>query len=131
VVTVWVGWDHDTSAPLWEKGLQTPATIPVPMLIDTGATISSISHEAIQALGLVPRDTIQLRTASNSPTESRPLYHVAMYLSDQDSSSTHRLVTVVEYPALSDGVQGLLGWDVLQHCTFLHSKETRLFSLEF
>ena len=41
------------------------------------------------------------------------------------------MVRIIEYAVGDDGVQGLLGWDVLQHCTLIHRKEDRRFTLEF
>jgi len=131
VVTLWVGWDIPLSGDSLNKGIEPPAWVPVRMLVDTGATISSIAGDVLQKLNLTTRGTIGLRTASLNFTESRPTYHVSLHLFDDATASSHPMVQVIEYAVGSDGVQGLLGWDVLQHCTMIHRKEDHRFTLEF
>jgi hypothetical protein len=131
VVTAWIGWDVDTTDFALKQGTQPPDWISLSMLVDTGATISSISGDVIQSMHLSQRDTIKVKTASLNAVEDRPVYYASLHLSDVQSTSSHRIVRVIEYSVGADGVQGLLGWDVLQHCSIVYNKDTRLFSLDF
>lgn len=105
----------DIVVPLTKVGTSFVANInfnnrPVPMLLDTGASITSLSAEAIQRLGLEPLGrSIQINTA-NGRTEA-PLYRVKRI-----SLGRFRIqdLVVAEIDLGRDNrFQGLLGTDLL------------------
>ncbi len=80
------------------------------MLLDTGASITALSLDAIQRLGLEPTGRyIQLSTANGLRTAQ--LYS-ANNIRIGRLKKRHLIVAEVDMPS-SSGVQGLLGTDLL------------------
>lgn len=116
----------------YPKALQDPTAAPqivnVTMLIDTGATITSISRTIADGAGLRPMGLRKITSASHE-TEVHE-YLADLYLPTFRPPYHHRNLTVIEF--IGGGViQGLLGRDVLERGTFELNGPDRRFALTF
>lgn len=84
-----------------------------PALWDTGATISCISHEVVQALGLVPTGRMEIKTVSGTKT-------VETYLIDVKLPNDFPVsnVAVCDSEIGSQGIGFLIGMDIISRGDF-------------
>lgn len=117
---------------------ETVKSIPGNALIDTGANVSAIAWNVIQALGLEPNGKIPISgVAGTKPTNT---YRINIYIpmiqdkANEQSGILQNLNTNAVELSNEAGFTMLLGMDIIQHCvlvidknqfTLTHGKEER------
>lgn len=106
------------------------------LLIDTGATCTNLDMGIITALGLQPTGTVPVHTPStgNVPV-SQQVYDVGLILPGQGATGA-QVHYVANLPIIgsnfsAQGIDGLLGRDVLKHCRMTYSGSDGLVLLSF
>lgn len=131
-VGVWVS-EHRRKL-MGASGVAIPAPIPVRVLVDTGARSTCLDLGPLGALGLVPSGTAQIQTASTggTPVEA-PVYDVSIVLLHKGQKFI-RLFPVVQAIGVSlagQGIQGLVGRDILSECLFIYDGPSGTFTFAF
>jgi hypothetical protein len=104
----------------------------VKALIDTGASISSISPRIAQTLGLVPTGItpIYSATTTGGPKNSN-LYDVCLAFAQPSIKVLGVNIPVIEASLFTPGVDVLLGRDMLRQCLCIYDGQSSMFILAF
>ncbi len=113
--------------------LPVPAPVSVSGLVDTGASISGIDPTILKSLGVVSTGTIPLHT----PSTTLGCPHVANQF-DVSIVFVHPLITrtwhavpVIESELAHQGIQALIGRDILNFCLMTYDGQAGTFTLGF
>jgi len=106
------------------QGVALPNPPLVEMLIDTGASHTSLDRAVITALGLTPTGATSVLTPSTGPNPvSAPTYDVGMVVLGGTNGGQHIIPVqqVSEFDFSAQGIGGLLGRDFLQAARLTYS----------
>ena len=125
------------SIPRQEAMKQAGQTIPAMkrgfFLVDTGASCTCIDNNLMAGLGITPTGATNIQTPStNGGAHVCNLYDVMLYIPNQ-SSGGHLIeaMPIVEAGLSSQGIDGLIGRDVLNGCTLIYNGTAQLLTLAY
>jgi predicted aspartyl protease len=99
-------------------------------LIDTGASISSISSQIAKKLGLVPSGITSICSATTgSATQNCNLDDVCLAFVPQPIKVLGVTIPVIEVDVFTPGVDVLLGRDMLRQCLVIYDGQRSTFIL--
>ena len=110
-----------------------PAAIQGTFLLDTGASCTCVDEAFIQQLGLQPTGVAPIKT----PSTGAGLHHCNQYdISMVIAGSTGQAFIVEALPVIgthlrSQGIDGLIGRDVLDKCTLIYNGTANMFTLAY
>ena len=118
---------------LQKEGLAVPTPVNVKGLVDTGASITSIDPSVLRLLGVVSTGTIPLHTPSTKPgcPHVANQYDVSLVLVHPMVTRTWFALPVIETELLHQGIQALVGRDVLHFCLMTYDGQAGTFTLGF
>jgi len=118
---------------LVKAGMPVPTPVNVVGLIDTGASITSIDPAVLKALGAVSTGTIPLQTPSTKAAAPHIAnqFDVSIHLVHRMITRTFHAVPVVEAELAHQGIQALIGRDILIFCLLTYDGEAGTFCLGF
>jgi Retroviral aspartyl protease len=128
-----VGVSSPRASALRAAGKLVPAIIPITGLIDTGASCTSIDNTILRQLDIPSTGTTPVHTPStqaNAPHIAN-LYDISLTLIHPLVSRTFHAVPVMESQLLHQGIQALIGRDILSWCLFTYDGNTKRFCLAF
>lgn len=106
-----------------------PTAMLVNGLIDTGASCTSIDPAVVQQLALTPTGTIPIYTPSTGPTPHIcNQFDVSLWLPGHNIKKT---VPVIESRLANQGIDILVGRDVLDDCVLIYNGPAQLVTLAF
>lgn len=97
------------------------------MLIDTGASGTLVQTDVINRLGLESLGTVFLRPPTTTEPVARRQYLVRVVLSEGIAFE----VEVVDAPLTGQGIQGLIGRDILDHLVFTYNGPKNQFTVTY
>lgn len=117
---------------LEKAGKPIPTGVTARLLIDTGASCTSIDSSVFSALALNPTGTIDIHTPSTGavPVQQNQ-YDVRLIIPHISINRYFHAVPVVEANFQAQGIQGLLGRDILRECVFIYNGEIGVYTLSF
>lgn len=134
IVNTWVGVTTARQAALVKAGQPVPAVVLARMLVDTGASCTCVDPAIIAQLGITPSGstTIQTPSTSGSPMTVNQ-YDVAFYLPGTTTADIKFIdaMPIVESHLKSQGIDGLLGRDVLASCLMNYDGQAKLITIAF
>ena len=117
-----------------KEGLPIPAPVIVRALIDTGASCTCLDSAVIAKLGLVPIGTVLMHTPSTAGSAvSRNQFDVAVGVV-MDAGEIHvpsMIIPVIESALVSQGIQALLGRDLLEKGILIFDGRHKSLTLAF
>jgi hypothetical protein len=115
IIELFIGVSIAREQALRAAGRSVPASVLVRLLIDTGASHTSIVGGRLTPLGLTPSGFIQIHSASTGGTPvSCPLFDVSLIWQFPNGVSiTLPTIPVSEIAPLPGTIHGLLGRDIL------------------
>jgi|SRR6516165_4575235 hypothetical protein len=120
---------------LTAAGVPVPPTATGTFLLDTGASCTCVDPALLSTLGLQPTGRALISTPS---TAGQPhhcnQYDISIFIPANSPTPGGHLVPalpVVETHLRSQGIDGLIGRDVLDNCTFIYNGSARMFTLAY
>jgi hypothetical protein len=132
LIDILVGVSVPRQAALRAAKQSIPSPVQIRALIDTGASCTCIDPSVPKQLGLAPTGVAPMHTPStgNLPHLANQ-YDVSLVLIHQKLNLNLFTVPVAESQLAIQGIQGLLGRDVLQNCLFVYDGQSGMFTLAF
>jgi hypothetical protein len=136
-IVVLVGVSRNRQLRLQSVNLPIPTSIPVTAQIDSGSFATGFLPEVFQQLGIQPFRILSVRTPSTKPGQPHrcPQHDVSVTL------VTGSLDEQVELPSVhaiaaddfdrEEGIQAIIGRDILDRCVFQYFGPSRRFRLSF
>lgn len=132
VIEIVVGVTQARADALAAAGQAVPNWITARVLIDTGASGTCLDPTIIQPLGLQPTGVIQVQTPSTNGIPHQMLqYDVRLWVSSPQSGRFFDALPITESHFKSQGIDGLLGRDVLEGCVLITNGEAGIVTLAF
>ncbi len=130
---LYVGVSHPRGQALLQAGQTIPQLRLIRGLVDTGASTTAIDPTVIQGLGLSPTGSMPIVTPSTGPTPVQVNTFDVGIAIPIISGQTFTLgaVQVFESSLNVQGIQALIGRDVLTNCLFVYDGRAKIFSLAF
>lgn len=123
-------------AALSGAGQTAAAPVTANLLVDTGATCTNLDMGIIQKLALQPTGSVPVHTPSTGSTPvTQQVYDVGLVIHGQGATGS-QVHYVPNLPILgssfaAQGIDGLIGRDVLKHCRMSYSGPDGLLLLSF
>jgi len=135
VIDVLVGVSDPRRQILVKHGFPVPAPLHVRALIDTGADVSGFAPRLFTALGLTPVDQIALYTPSTPPNcpHMADVFDVSLSVVAGGSPCVMPISSVFAADGWlpEEGIEALIGRDILDSCFFQYMGPDRTFTLAF
>ena len=132
---LYVGVSQPRQQALKDAGVNIPLPILIRGLVDTGPSITAIDSAVIQTLGLQPTGSMLVLTPSTGPMPVQVnTFDVGIVIPIQTSSFVLQALQIFERKkeALSfQGIQALIGRDVLSNSLLVYHGRSNIFSLAF
>ena len=115
-------------------GLPVPQYVTGTFLLDTGASGTCVDPGLVAPLGLTPTGNVQMQTPSTAGTPvTCSLFDISMYIpgTGQTAGFMIEAIPVIEAGLRAQGIDGLLGRDVLDRCTFICNGSAGMFTLAY
>lgn len=102
---------------LWRQNKPVPPAVSGTFLIDTGSDTTMVSEQLMRTLGIRPKGTARVVTSTtNTDGEPCNVYDVALTLLPHVvQPRSWRAIEALARPLLNQGIDGLLGRDLLAH----------------
>src|SRR5262249_21722689 len=135
-IVVWVGVSVARQKLLEKMGFVVPSPIAVRAQIDTGSHLTGFLPEVFRRLDLTPFGDIAIRTPSTKPGEPCQCnqFDVSVTLVSgtvQECIASVHAIAGEDFDRHEDGIQAILGRDILDRCTFHYYGPQRAFALSF
>lgn len=132
LLSILVGVSRPRADALTTEGQPIPPAVTVQGLVDTGASCTCIDPSVLQSLNLTPTGTTQTLTPSTGATPHiTNQYDVAIVLVHPKATFTFHSVPVVESHLSVQGIQALIGRDILAQCVLIYNGPMAAYTLTF
>jgi hypothetical protein len=136
VVNAAVGVSGARRKALIDAGAAVPPQVAIRALIDTGASLTSIDPSALAKLGLEPTGSVSVHTPSTGATpHSAAQYDVSLLIPGPTVDSP--MLRVDTMPVITaeltsqQGIDALIGRDVLHTCLLVYNGSMALFTIAY
>jgi|GEM_PF-801841 len=137
VASAYIGVSSEFRKMLIKEGKPVPSLVPIRLLIDTGATTTTICASKVSLLGLHPTGSVPVHTPSTGANPvSQLVYDLSIIipgagdvLSDAYVLPEHEILES-DFSA-QPGMDGLLGRDILKSCHMTYAGIEELCILSF
>ena len=121
------------SDALKKAGQPVPPPIMVRGLIDTGASCTSIDPAILKQLGITAKSQVPVHTPSTKSGQPHMAnqYDICIILPHQKMSWQFNAVPILESELSHQGIQALIGRDILANCLFTYDGAAQIFCLAF
>lgn len=132
MLDVLVGVSAARAVALQQVSQPIPQPAQIRGLIDTGASGTCIDPAALKGLGLTPTGTMPMLTPSTGPTPHLcNQYDVSLTLLHPSLQLNLDTVAVSESHLSAQGIQALIGRDILARCLLVYDGQAGVFALAF
>ncbi len=135
IVDAFVGISNARLQALLAAGIVPPPPQPVRLLIDTGASMTNVCSSVMANLGMSPTGQINVLTPSTGGTPVQmDTYDVNLYFGFPGRNipvHTVPTVPIVCTDFQAQGIQGLIGRDILQKSVLIYNGEVGISTLSF
>jgi hypothetical protein len=133
IIQVLIGVSSPRQQALTAAGIAIPAPVTGNFLIDTGASGTCVDPDLVKKLGIPPSGSISIQTPSTQGNPHQCSTYDVMLFIPSSASGGHfiEVMPVFETHLSGQGIDGLLGRDVLQNCVLIYNGTTNLFTLSY
>jgi hypothetical protein len=124
LINLLIGISLPRSTAMKAAGLPVPTYVHGTFLIDTGASCTCVDPYLVAPLSLVPTGSVPIQTPS---TAGRPhmcnQYDASLFFPNAGAASGFFIdaLPVIETELRGQGIDGLIGRDVLDRCTLIYN----------
>lgn len=115
--------------------LPVPERIRIVAQIDTGTALSAIDRRVLTGLDLTPLNEVKVRTPTGAEQEPSRFDQYVVSIGIDTGEGIEALFDNIEvlgtFFAPDEGIQGMIGRDVLEHCLLVYNGPSKTFSLAF
>ncbi len=133
VLQILIGVSAPRLRALSVAGQAAPTSIPITGLIDTGASCTCIDSSILTQLAIPSTGITPVHTPSTQATTPHManLFDISLALVHPRMTRNFAAIPVIESPLVHQGIQALIGRDVLAHCIFTYDGTGENFCLGF
>ena len=132
IVDLLVGVSIPRAEALQRADQAVPNAVRIRGLVDTGASGTCVDPSCIRALDLSPTGQTAIHTPSTGETAHIcSQYDISLVLLHPRLKFTIQALPVIEASLSLQGIQALLGRDVLARCLFVYDGAAGIFTLAF
>lgn len=132
LIDVYIGVSLPREKALLQANQPIPTPVPARILIDTGASNTCLDESILGKLNLPPTGIISAHTPS---TQGVPMqmsqYDIKLTIHHPQLSKHFTAVAVTSCQLSAQGIQGLLGRDILSSCLLIYNGEAEFYTLSF
>jgi hypothetical protein len=117
-----------------QAGLPIPPGATGTFLVDTGASCTCVDPALIVNLGLQPTGSVHVQTPS---TQGQPhscdQFDISIFIPSSTATIGHLIpaIPIVATHLQSQGIDGLIGRDVLKDCTLIYNGTAGMFTIAY
>lgn len=133
IATLYIGVSRPKSEALKKAGQTVPDPVAAQLLIDTGASCTCLDPWIIQKLQLTPSGQIEIHTPSTTENNAHAChqYDVTLTIPHPGLHRNFNAIPVLESNFKHQGIDGLMGRDILSRCLFIYNGELKIHTLSF
>lgn len=132
VLSILVGVSSPRADALRANGQPVPAPVVVQGSIDTGASCTCIDPGVLQSLNLSPTGTIPMLTPSTGATpHNTNQYDVSILLVHPKNVFPFHNLPIIESQLAVQGIQALIGRDILKECVLVYNGAMNWYTFSF
>ena len=116
-----------------QAGEDVPEWVCVRLLIDTGTHFTCLDPWIIERLKLSPSGTVDIHTPSTDAQHAYNCqqYDISLMIPHPNINRIFGAVCAIESHLRHQGIDGLLGRDLLSQCLFIYNGELNTYTLSF
>lgn len=135
LLTMLVGVSQPRGEAMRAAGFEPPAFVTGTFLVDTGASSTCVDPNFVASLGLIATGNVAMQTPSTAGVPvSCNLYDVAVFIPGSGTDGNGFLIAalpVIEASFATQGIEGLIGRDIIDRCTLIYNGSAGMFTLAF
>ena len=133
ILDCFIGVSHARAEALKKALRPGPAPIQVRALVDTGASCTSVDPSILKALAIVSTGTVPVHTPSTTSGQPHVAnqFDISVVLNHPMIARTFMALPVIEAALLHQGIQALIGRDILSVCLLTYDGQSQTFCLGF
>ncbi|MER2583834.1 MAG: aspartyl protease family protein [Candidatus Competibacter sp.] len=133
VISAHIGVAGPRRDALIKAGQPVPTLIPCRLLVDTGASSTCVDSTILQQLQLSPSGVIDVHTPSTTAGNAHQCfqYDVSLAIAQTGWHWNIQATPVLESHLAHQGIDGLLGRDILAYCLLFYNGQGGFFTLGF
>ncbi len=132
LVEVFINASLPRLAALRNAGQAAPTPAKIRLLVDTGASSTCIDAKVMKQLGIAATGSVPIHTPSTGTVpQSCDLYDVGIVILDPIHSHSIPIVPVIESDFSTQGIDGLLGRDILSKMLLIYDGKAGRFTLSY
>ena len=132
VLGILVGVSGPRADALKASGQTVPSPVVVQGLIDTGASCTCIDPSVLQSLNLSPTGTVSVHTPSTGAApHSTNQYDVSILLVHPNNVFPFHNLPIIESQLAVQGIQALIGRDILKECVLVYNGAMNWYTFSF
>ena len=113
-------------------GIEPPSAVQGTFLIDTGASSTCVDPALIQGLGLAPSGRVAIQTPSTGGNHHYcNQYDACLYIPDGKTGFLIHALPILETSLSAQGIDGLIGRDVIDRCTLVYNGSAKFATLAY
>jgi hypothetical protein len=127
-----IGVSHARASALRAAQLSVPQALQIRALVDTGASCTCIDPAILQSLGIPPTGMVPIHTPSTGATAHQAaVYDISLVPMHPALSLPTANVGVAEAHISMQGIQALIGRDIVGRCLVVYDGQSGMFTLAF
>ena len=132
LVQALIGISTPRRLALEKAGLPIPSFVQGTFLLDTGASGTCVDPALVAPLSLHPSGQVAIQTPSTNGTPVHcNQYDVAIYIPLDSTGFMIGAVPILETGLASQGIDGLIGRDIINRCTLIYNGSAGFLSLAY